>query len=95
MKDVGDKIVNAVLFPFGRCRVKLDEWPHTQLDRAVAAIKAQGWKFDREHFPNFEIHDVWFRLGKQRIRLTIVDFGNAYLWGSRRLVRNLAAQIVL
>jgi hypothetical protein len=91
MTGLADKIVNAALAPFGRCRVKLGEWPENKLDFILAAIKEKGGVPDGEG--GLLGFDEWyFRLPGGRIKLSVIEYGETYLWGPKRLVRELAPQ---
>ncbi len=92
-QNLADKIVNAALAPFGRYRVRLGEWPDDKVAAAIAAIKERGGTPDGEGgaFPG--VDDYYFQLPQGRIKISVFEFSEAYLWGPRRLVRELAAQI--
>jgi len=93
MKALADKIVNAVLFPFGQCRVELGDWPDTNVNRTLAAIQKLGGKPDGEGGMPTAVDIYHFRIGGRRVSLSIFEYGKAYLLGPKKLVRELVAQI--
>jgi hypothetical protein len=89
----GDKIANAVLFPFGRCRIRVDDWPHENVDGILARIKERQGVFEREEIPLFLIRRIYFRVGVDRVTLTFLDDDDVFLSGPKTLVRDLASRI--
>jgi hypothetical protein len=91
VKTLVNRIVNAIFFAFGRCRVRLAN--NEQMERVLAAIKSCGGKFVDENYIGFDTRIVYFRPGKRRITMTIMDDGDVFVSGSRQLVGELTAQI--
>ena len=91
MKTVADKIVNAVLFPFGRCRIKIEEDSPISLESILAVIKQKGGVRDGDRgLPGFD--EWYFRLPGGRIKLTVIEYGEMYLWGPKHLIREFVSQ---
>ena len=88
-----ERLVNAVLRPFGRCRVKLGEWSDDSAKRVLALIKAKGGQLVGEDGMPTAVDNYHFRIGRQRITLSIWEYGSVLLSGPIQLVRELAAQI--
>jgi hypothetical protein len=93
VKNFGDKTVNAILFPFGRCRVRLGDWPDNKVDRAIAAIRNNGGVAEGEGGMPTAVDVYYFRIGKRRISLSVFDYGQSYLLGPKKLVQKIAAEI--
>jgi hypothetical protein len=90
VKSLADKIVNLTLSPFGRCRVKLRDWPEDNVSRIIAAIKQKGGIADGTG-GMIGFDEYYFRLPGGRVKLTVIEYGEAYLWGRKRLVRELVS----
>jgi hypothetical protein len=88
-----ERLVNAVLRPFGRCRLKLGEWSDDSAKKVIAAIKAKGGQLVGEDGMPTAVDNCHFRIGKQRITLSVWEYGSVLLSGPTQLVRELAAQI--
>ena len=95
MKTVADKIVNAALFPFGRCRVQLGDWPDYRVNEVLDTIREKGGSLVGEGgaFPG--IDDYYFRLPGGGLKITVFEYGEAYLYGPKRLVRELTEPIAV
>ena len=91
MKTLADRIANAILFAFGRCRVGLAN--NEETEHVLAAIKTRGGKFARENYIGFDTRNIYFRLGKCRITMTVMDDGDVFVSGPKQLVGELTAQI--
>ncbi len=92
---IGSRFLDFVLSVFGRGRAKLGEWPHGEIVvSALATFRSLGGEFLGESgTPADELRTLRFRVRGHRVRLCIEDYGAVTLWGPRRLVAELAAQI--
>ena len=90
-----DRLIDVLLGLFGIGRASLGEWPERALaDEYVRVIKeAGGVIVGSTGSPDGSFNIVRFRVRGRRLRLCIEEFGEATLWGPKRLVTELVARI--
>ena len=92
---IESRFIDIMIGLFGHRRVKFADWPRARdLDAIIDAIRGLGGKRCGEGgSPDGSFTNLYFRIGRRRVRLCIEEYDDLTLWGPKRLVGEISKRV--